>query len=72
MQLIKDAVGDCVLYLNNTQYLGNTNFTLFTRPAIVIGLNTNSVTSPVVPKGRDMYLRVGARMGSRPLQLQHN
>jgi hypothetical protein len=58
------AVGDCVLYLNNTQYLGNSNFTLFTRPAIpAIGV-TNSVTSPVVPKGREMYLRVGARMGS--------
>jgi hypothetical protein len=63
----QDAIGDCVLYLNNTQYLGNTNFTLFTRPAAVDRpLNTtNTVTSPVVPKGRDMYLRVGARIGSR-------
>lgn len=57
------ALGDCVLYLNNTQYLGNSNFTLFTRPALPAVGVTNSVTSPAVPKGRDMYLRVGARLG---------
>ncbi|MDQ7948858.1 MAG: DUF3823 domain-containing protein [Pedobacter sp.] len=63
----QDAVGDCVLYLNNSPYLGNTNFTLFTRPAAADRpLNTtNSVASPVVPKGREYFLRVGARIGSR-------
>lgn len=63
----QDAIGDCVLYLNNSQYLGNSNFTLFTRPAAADRpLNTtNTVVSPVVPKGREMYLRIGARIGSR-------
>lgn len=66
----QDAIGDCVLYLNNSQYLGNSNFTLFTRPAIPTLSTpttpvTNSVSSPVVPKGRELYLRVGARIGGR-------
>ncbi|TCC93616.1 DUF3823 domain-containing protein [Pedobacter frigiditerrae] len=61
----QEAIGDCVLYLNNTQYVGNTNFTLFTRPATPALTVTNSVASPVLPKGREMFLRVGARIGSR-------
>jgi hypothetical protein len=61
----QEAIGDCVLYLNNTPYVGNTNFTLFTRPATPALTITNSVVSPVLPKGREMFLRVGARIGSR-------
>ncbi len=61
----QDAIGDCVLYINNTQYLGNTNFTLFTRPATPALTVTNTVVSPVLPKGREIFLRVGARIGSR-------
>ncbi|WP_316769910.1 DUF3823 domain-containing protein [Pedobacter frigiditerrae] len=61
----QDAIGDCVLYLNNTPYVGNTNFTLFTRPATPALTVTNSVASPVLPKGREIFLRVGARIGSR-------
>jgi hypothetical protein len=63
----QDAVGDCVLYLNNTEFLGNSNFTVFTRPAAADRpLNaTNSVASPVLPKGREYFLRVGARIGNR-------
>ncbi|MEJ5993745.1 DUF3823 domain-containing protein [Pedobacter sp. Du54] len=61
----QDAIGDCVLYLNNSQYVGNSNFTIFTRPAIPALTVTNSVSSPVTPKGRELFLRVGARIGSR-------
>jgi hypothetical protein len=61
----QDAIGDCVLYLNNTPFVGNTNFTIFTRPATPALTVTNSVSSPVTPKGREMFLRIGARIGSR-------
>lgn len=61
----QDAIGDCVLYLNNSPYLGNSNFTIFTRPATPALTVTNSVSSPVVPKGREMFLRIGARIGGR-------
>jgi len=61
----QDAINDCVLYLNNTQYVGNTNFTLFSRPAIPALNVTNTIASPVLPKGREIFLRVGARIGSR-------
>lgn len=61
----QEAIGDCVLYLNNTQFVGNTNFTLFARPATPAFTVTNSVSSPVTPKGRELFLRIGARIGSR-------
>ena len=68
----QDAYGDCVLYINNTPFLGNTNFTLFTRPSPAPTITvaaaptvTNSVASPVLPKGREYFFRVGARIGGR-------
>jgi hypothetical protein len=61
----QDAIGDCVLYLNNTPFVGNTNFTIFTRPATPALNVTNAVSSPVTPKGRELFLRIGSRIGSR-------
>ncbi len=61
----QDAIGDCVLYLNNSPYVGNSNFTIFTRPATPALAVTNTVSSPVAPKGRELFLRIGARIGGR-------
>ncbi|TKC12816.1 DUF3823 domain-containing protein [Pedobacter polaris] len=68
--LFQQNITDAYLFANGTKYVGNNNFmlawstkTTYAGNAANALLGTNqTITTPVLPKTREVYLRIGARI----------